>query len=102
MSDRILVTGATGQSRKESPRPSKYRRLCVKSVHGIRSPNNSQVTGKSETTDSSVGLVPTNALAVIVVLLARCQLVGTNQVECNQLRCYSYPAEFILRFSAFC
>jgi hypothetical protein len=61
MSDRILVTGATGQSRQESPRPSKYRRLCVKSVHGIRSPNSCRTTGKSATIDSSVGLVPRNA-----------------------------------------
>jgi hypothetical protein len=28
--------------------------------------------------------------------------VGTNQAEFNQLRCYPYPAECILRFSAFC
>src|SRR5258708_39883886 len=75
------------QSRQESPRPSKYRRLCVKSVPGIRSPNNSRVTGKPETIDASVGLVPRNALAV------------TDQLPTRSRRIFPEPEGTIRDFS---
>jgi hypothetical protein len=47
----------------------------------------------------------TSGLPTILELaspITTCSFVGTNQAEFNQLRCYPYPAECILRFSAFC
>jgi hypothetical protein len=45
----------------------------------------------------SVLIAPT-----ISPLITASAFVGTNQAEFNQPRCYPYPAECILRFSAFC
>jgi hypothetical protein len=48
-----------------------------------------------EVIGSSAGLVPTNALAVIVVLLARCRLILTNRTDLDYIRFAGHPPRIV-------
>jgi hypothetical protein len=66
---------------------SKYGSLCVESIHSIRLPNSCRTTGKSETIDSSVGLVPTNALGPrnAIRRISRWEFIWTNSRHFGQV-----------------
>jgi TetR/AcrR family transcriptional regulator, transcriptional repressor for nem operon len=71
----IRIAAKAGKSRRSLRNMAAF---ASRAYLGIGLPNSCRTTGKSETIDSSVGLVPTNALKVSDESVARSRLHRTN------------------------